>query len=262
VTIRRGYVDTSNGQVHYRMAGEANGCVPIIMLHQTPSSSVMFEALMSSLATEYQVFAPDMPGFGGSDPLTEPVTIAAYARVFFEAFKALGIKQCWLFGHHTGASVATQLASDHPEFIKRLALSGPTLLSEQLKEILPTKSTAFPVQDDGSHLVSMWQRIKGKDTAAPLALIERETLLAISLGDAYPDAYKAVIEQDFADQLASVECPTLVFAGTEDPLFGQLDKACQLLQHGSKVVLEHGRTYTCERNVGEVTSLLQVFFID
>ena len=87
-------------------------------------------------------------------------------------------------------------------------------------------------------------------------------MLAISLGDAYPDAYRAVIEQDYAAQLASIECPVLVFAGTEDPLYGQLDKAYCLLQHGSKAVLEGGRTYTCERNVSQVKDLLNDFFND
>jgi len=260
--IRKGYVDTINGQLHYRMAGESNTGVPIVMLHQTPSSSVMFESLMNSLSADYWIIAPDMPGFGGSDALQEPVTIAAYAEIFYKALHALGIQQCWLFGHHTGASVATQMASDHPGFAKRVALSGPTLLSQQLKEILPTKSTAFPIREDGGHLLLMWQRIQAKDSAASLSLVERETVLAINLGKNYPDAYKAVIEQDYATQLASIACPVLVFAGTEDPLYGQLDAAFDLLQCGSKAIIEGGRTYTCERNVDEVSALLRNFFIE
>jgi len=43
--IRKGYVDTSGGQCHYRYI-EGQG-TPIVFLHQTPSSSLMFEKLNS-----------------------------------------------------------------------------------------------------------------------------------------------------------------------------------------------------------------------
>lgn len=258
--IRKGYVDTSIGQIHYRTAGKPAG-LPIVMLHQTPSSSVMFEALMKEMAQDYWIVAPDMPGFGASAALPGEVTTGAFAEVFKQALAALHIDQCWLFGHHTGASVAVQLEHDYPGIAQRIALSGPTLLNDKLRDILPTISTAFPMQDDGSHLQAMWARIRGKDPEATLDLSQRETLLGVALGASYPDAYKAVIEQDFAAQLQSVQCPTLVFAGTQDALYGQLDAVLSLLRDGRRRELQGGRTYICERNAGEVSALLREFFV-
>jgi len=45
--IRKGYVNTSGGQCHYRYI-KGRG-TPIVFLHQTPSSSLMFEKLMYAL---------------------------------------------------------------------------------------------------------------------------------------------------------------------------------------------------------------------
>ena len=232
------------------------------MLHQVPSTSAMYEILMQKLAADYWCIAPDFPGFGGSDPLSGATTIAAYGAAMFEALQALDVAQCYLFGHHTGASVAVQLASDHPGFARRIALSGPTLLSEELKQLLPTKSYAFPETADGDHFLQMWQRVRGKDPDAPLWLSQREALTGISLGDTYPQAYQAVIDQDYASQLQTLECPVFVFAGTEDPLYGQLDAALALLKDGRKAEIPGGRTYVCERNADLIAGWLQEFFRD
>ena len=44
--MRRAYVDLDHGQVHYRTAGTGR---PLVLLHQTASSSVMYERLAPHL---------------------------------------------------------------------------------------------------------------------------------------------------------------------------------------------------------------------
>ena len=261
--MKRAYIDISTGQLHYRYQGNPEKPL-LLMLHQTPSSSVMFEALSARLSTRFYCIAPDLPGFGQSDGLEDTFrgkpTIAAYAQAVSEALKALDLKHGFIFGHHTGAAVAVQMVFDNPALANRLALSGPTLLSEELKRILPTKSEAFPVEESGSHMLAMWNRMRAKDASAPLDLSLREALLGLALGEQYPDAYQAVIEHDFESQLAAINCPTLVFAGDQDPLFGQLDPAYHMLKQGEIAVLKDTGSYSCERKSGEVAGLLDEFF--
>jgi pimeloyl-ACP methyl ester carboxylesterase len=118
----------------------------------------------------------------------------------------------------------------------------------------------FPVEENGSHVLSMWQRMRGKDPEVSLELSLREMMCGLQLGESYPDAYKAVVAQDVPAQLAALDCPTLVFAGTNDPLYGTLDEAFGLLRKGKKAVIDGSRTYVCERNVDEVAKLLRDFF--
>ena len=164
--IKRAYVDISCGQLHYRHAGDA-AKTPLILLHQSPSSSIMYETLMRELDKDYWLLAPDTPGFGQSDPLAEPVSIASYADAIQQFLTALGIEQALLFGHHTGASVAVQLAYENPKLALAMALSGPTLLSDALKAALPEKAMPFALSEDGSHLLGMWQRMRDKEPDAP-----------------------------------------------------------------------------------------------
>jgi pimeloyl-ACP methyl ester carboxylesterase len=52
--------------IFYREAGPKDAPV-ILLLHGLPSSSRMFEPLLTRLAGQFHMVAPDYPGFGHSD---------------------------------------------------------------------------------------------------------------------------------------------------------------------------------------------------
>jgi len=258
--ITRHYFDHNDGQLHYRRCGSVAN-PPLLLLHQSPSSSAMYELLMPLLADRFYIFAPDTPGFGQSDALSEGFSIAGVATLMAEFIGALAAQPCFVFGHHTGATIATQLAADAPDLVSGLALSGPTLLSPELQKILPSKAQSIELQEDGGHLLAMWQRIRAKDDAAPLPLTQREALLAWQCGDDYAASYRAVSELDYAALLKRVSCRTLVFAGDQDPLFAGLDETLSYLAKGEKVAGPvTGKTYACERQVDTVADILSHFF--
>ena len=91
-------------------------------------------------------------------------------------------------------------------------------------------------------------------------LLLREALSAFAAGDSYPEAYAAVAQQDFAAQLRSLELPVLVFAGTEDILFGQLEASYACLKHGTVREIQAAGSYVCDRHPARVAALLREFF--
>lgn len=257
--IRRGYVDVAHGQLHYRRVGAA-GAPVVVLLHQTPSTSAMYELLMLALSDRFDLIAFDTPGFGNSDPLPGAFSIAAAANALSAAASQLHPSSCDWFGHHTGAALALQVAHDRPEQVRRLALSGPCLLDDALRERLPTVSSYVAPAVDGSHLQTLWERIAAKDADAPLALRQREFLAGVAAGTCYSEAYASVIATDTAAQLRALTCPTLLFAGTKDPLYPQLDAAHRLLARGRKAEIAGARTFVCERDTAEVARLLVDFY--
>ena len=234
--------------------------MPIVLLHQTASSSLMYEAIMRELANEFVLFAPDTPGFGGTAAPNQPATIQHYADGLYDALQTLGIRACWLFGHHTGASIAVQLTHNHPELTRKLILSGPPLLTDAQKEILSKAVFPMVVQADGSHLTQMWQRIRAKDAQASLALSQRETLLNLHAGAHYHESYHAVCAHDFAGQLATITCPTLVMAGENDSLRASLEPSFALLKHGTMRVISHANTYICDQQPQIIANVMREFF--
>ena len=72
-TYRTMKVDGLN--IFYREAGPKDAPT-ILLLHGLPSSSRMFEPLLTRLSAEFHMIAPDYPGFGHSDaPVAEGISI-------------------------------------------------------------------------------------------------------------------------------------------------------------------------------------------
>ena len=261
MSIHGDYLTLPHGQLHYR-SNTAREATPLILLHQTPSDSRMYLELMAELDADYWMIAPDNPGFGSSASLPDGFDLAGCAGVLLDFLRKLDIERCYLLGHHTGASIAVQIATEAPDLVEKLVLGGPTLLSEELKLALPGKSRPFPPAADGAHLQSMWQRINGKEGDLPPALVLRETLAALAAGDNYPQAYAAVIEQDFSAQLAALECATLVFAGTGDILYPQLEASFELLARGTLAEIDGAGGYVCDLQPQRVAALVRDFLAD
>ena len=59
-------VKVDDVNIFYREAGNMKKPT-ILLLHGFPSSSHMFRNLIRELADEYNIIAPDYPGFGNSD---------------------------------------------------------------------------------------------------------------------------------------------------------------------------------------------------
>lgn len=260
--IIKGYVDTAFGQVHYRTTGEDVVGLPIVMLHQTASSSEMFESLMLELGNEFMIFAPDTPGFGGSFRPQERGTIPMYARALLAALDGMQIEKCLLFGHHTGATIAVEMLHQRASLATKLALSGPCLLTPEGARELGQKTPPMELKPDGSHLMAVWERILAKDPEAPLALREREAVLTLVASTRWTEGYHAVFNHaaEFDRALRAIEIPTLVFAGDKDTVFHLLEPSYRALKGGKKAIIPGQTTYSCDRAPKQVAQLLRDFF--
>ncbi len=258
-TIHKGYIGTALGPLHFRSAGAVDAA-PLVLLHQTPSSSVMYEALMAELGGEYRIIAPDTPGFGGSAPFSQKPSIELYAQAIGFFLEALAISRCRVFGHHTGASIAVRLAFENPNLVEHLALCGPTLLDEEQREQLPKLAPSTEIAPDGSHFLELWKRIRDHSPNLPLPVVQREALLAMAAKSQRRAAYEAVAAQNFGAELAALRCPVLVFAGEEDMLRSSLEPSAALLAKGGMELIPKADSYICDTHAPQVAELLRNFF--
>lgn len=260
MSIRKGYVDTPHGQIHYRQLNKVDG-VPLVLFHQTASSGMMFERMMTLLADDFHTLAPDNPGFGASFSPPSLFTIQYLSDSLHAALTSLGVESCYAFGHHSGSAIAVQMAHDHPNFIKKMVLSGPPLLSEAQINGLKAGLKPFAIAEDGSHLTQVWERIRKRDASLPLETVHREVLLTQSARGAASMAYQAVFEQPFQVQLEALEIPILVMAGEHDTLKASLEPAYQVLRNGRMRVMAGEGPYICDQNPQAVADVLKEFIL-
>jgi pimeloyl-ACP methyl ester carboxylesterase len=135
-TVRRGYVDSQYGQLHYVMArplSEIRENSTLVMIHQTVNSSIESVTLFEDLAKDRVVIGIDTPGFGNSDGPTSPPTVKDYAATIAQGLADLGYgpsRQVDIAGFHTGALIAAEVAIGEPKMIRRVALSGVYFVDE------------------------------------------------------------------------------------------------------------------------------------
>ena len=90
-----------------RGAGE-----PLVLLHGIGSRWQVFEPMLDLLASGFEVWAVDMPGFGASPPAARPLSsIGALADEVQAWTRAKGLEGCHVAGNSTGGAVALELAA-------------------------------------------------------------------------------------------------------------------------------------------------------
>ena len=222
--MRRAYAQTSCGQLHYREAGEGQ---PLVLLHMTASSSLMFGRALPLLAPHYRAIALDTPGFGASDPLPGVPTIPDYARALEEFLDALGLNQVDLVGFHTGASVGLELAVSNPERVGGLIVAAILAVQDEEEAERWTELIVQPWEPDGRgeflQHVRWWlsMYVPPDDGEAYLA----ELVGTLAAGPSYYHAPAAVIAYDALGALGRLRTPTLFLSPVEDNLFQETCRA-------------------------------------
>ncbi len=220
VEIKRAYVDTSIGQMHYRYAGEGDS---LVLLHLTASSSEVYEPLMGLLASKYSVVAMDTPGFGMSDAPPRPFAIPDYAAVLQEALDGIGIATTSVFGHLTGASIASEFAASAPHRVEKLMLMRPVCLEAEalkhrLDQIVGGSIPTMELNEDGSYLKGVWDDLIGRQAGQRLdhETRHREMIWRLKAGPRFFEAPMAVFTFDMPGRLPLVQASTLVLTGEND----------------------------------------------
>lgn len=109
-------------RIHYLIEGEG---VPLLFLHGHRSDARRWQNLITKFAEKQTVFAPDLPGFGLSEQLPVFHRMENYLPYLLEFVRKLKLENFVLVGASMGAVLATLLAKEVPNRIKKVVLIGP-----------------------------------------------------------------------------------------------------------------------------------------
>ncbi|MGX7680945.1 alpha/beta fold hydrolase [Jatrophihabitans sp. DSM 45814] len=173
----------------FRVAGQGP---PLLLIHGIGDSSSTWLPVMSELARNHLVIAPDLLGHGQSDKPRADYSVAAYANGMRDLLGTLGVDRVSLVGHSLGGGVAMQFAYQFPERTERLALVSTGGIGRGVNPVL--RLVSIP----GADLALAALRLPGarfRTAAVVKALQFLDTGLGqdapdlMRLVDALPDAY-------------------------------------------------------------------------
>ena len=104
-----------------------------VFIHGLGGAATNWTDLMGAFADRLEGFAPDLPGFGRSEPRRDgDFSLAGHTRTvidFLDHLAAQGKAPVHLFGNSLGGAVATRVAALRPDLVRTLTLVSPALPS-------------------------------------------------------------------------------------------------------------------------------------
>jgi 3-oxoadipate enol-lactonase len=210
---------TDDGRFAYEAAGDP-AKTPLVFLHGIGGAARAWRSQVDGFSNRYRALAWDMPGYGGSAPLTA-VSIATLAEALQEFLGGIGAKKPVLVGHSIGGMIVQQwlikypreatavvLAQTSPAFGKAEgdwqkqfieARLGPLDRGETMKSLAPTLVREFVGDDPDAAGMELARDCMGSVPEA-----------------SYRAMMLALLGFDQRKALADIAVPTLVLSGSKD----------------------------------------------
>jgi haloalkane dehalogenase len=251
---------TPSGDVAY--VDEGSG-PPIVLLHGAPITSIGFVRVIRSLRVQHRVIAPDLPGFGQSQPApTFDGTLAAYATSITEFCESLDLRKFVLFGCDAGACIGLAAAATLSPRIAGLVIADtvPFPLRGRawiVRTILRHVVTSPPVRALNRRLNLLpWLVATVDPHRRPFAAHERaeftgqydspekrDRILDVFSAMGYGDAFMRETATRVSERLA--EKPVLLLFGQFDPVrfVGGVSRFRKMFRNSTVVIIPRERHF-------------------
>lgn len=105
---------------------------PIVFLHGVPSFSYLWRKIMPFLASDFSVYAPDLPGYARSENPSD-FSLKNYSKWLFDFCNFIGKdEKIDLVIHDVGGPVGLAFVLEYPEKINRLVIMDTVVSSKDL----------------------------------------------------------------------------------------------------------------------------------
>lgn len=215
------FASVGGARLHYLDAG--SGDPALVLLHAFPLHAAMWERQIEDLSSRWRVIAPNLPGFGQSDPVPDPDTasLEAMADAVAELLGQLELSGAVVGGLSMGGYAAFALARRHRPLLRGLVLADtragadtPEVRERRTNQQAQVREhgTAELIEAQLGNLLSEQTR-----QSRPDVVDHARRLMA----DVSPEAVVAALEAmkgrpDASEELGGLDLPALVIVGEED----------------------------------------------
>ena len=194
---------------------------PLVLVHGYLGGALAWKRQLDVLGADFDVIAPELPGYGGSSAALAAGSIRDYARQILGLLDELGIRQFHLLGHSMGGMIAQEMTALAPERVERLICygTGPRgVLPDRFETIEQSRNrlTTEGVASTARRIAATWfcQGEAARDFAACAALGENVSTASALAG------LTAMENWDGRAALSDIRQPTLIIWGDGDRSYG------------------------------------------
>jgi pimeloyl-ACP methyl ester carboxylesterase len=189
----------------------------LVLVHGYLGGAAQWDTEIARYSANYDVIAPDLPGFGAAADRQGCDRIAGFAQAVIDLLDQLNVEHFILLGHSMGGMIAQEIAAHHPARVVRLVLYGTGPLGAMPDRFEPIDVSRQRLLDDG--VAQTAQRIgatwfcTGEDAPGFPAIREIGAKASVQAASA---ALDAMAQWDGRPALNRLTMPTLVIWGDSD----------------------------------------------
>ncbi len=142
--LRRAYYDCRYGQLHLHNAIPSGGgfdeLTSVLCVHGSDETARAFVPVLGALGLNRSVYAPDLPGYGESDPAAGQSSVEAGVNALADFLDSMRIRSVDLVARGDGAEIAQRLAMQRGAGVRRVVV---LTAAEAARADLPQKLVAL-----------------------------------------------------------------------------------------------------------------------
>ncbi|SPM34840.1 Lysophospholipase, alpha-beta hydrolase superfamily [Mycobacterium rhizamassiliense] len=210
--IKTSYLDAGSGE-------------PLLMLHGSGpgvSATANWQYNIEPLSRRFHVLAPDIVGFGATErPEHVVYSLRNWTDHVWAFLDAQNIERTTIVGNSLGGRIALQMATDHPERVRRMVLMGAPGVGMTPTEGLTALRAYEPSHEAMRNLLRNYFAVDPSLITDELVAIRYEASIADGAYEAYramffDPRYKGSELGITVEEVRAINTPTLLVHGRED----------------------------------------------
>lgn len=200
--------------VRYYTAGQGE---PLVVIHGGGGDARTWRHNIAELAENYTVYAPDLPGYGGSQPLDGAYYIPELVEFVDKFARSLGLEKFNLVGHSLGGGIALNYALKSPHKIKKLVLVSSLCLGREIAFWVRLFSLPALIRSIGALTIAVLKSVKWVvKQMNPVEFIMPLSPASMTVGGSITTFWEQTLVLE--NRLSEVTMPTLLVWGAKDPI--------------------------------------------
>jgi 3-oxoadipate enol-lactonase len=195
---------------------------PLLLVHGFPLDHTMWNSQIETLSAKFRVIAPDLRGFGHSDPAAGVLSMDLLAQDLAALLDALQVREPLAFcGLSMGGYVGWRFAATYGDRLWRLIQCDTKAAADAPDAARQRLETAERVRREGSAVVAqtMKERLFAPSTleAEPDLVAAMESVMLATAAETLSAALRGMAERsDSTNLLPKLRVPTLLVCGQHD----------------------------------------------
>jgi pimeloyl-ACP methyl ester carboxylesterase len=214
-------MQVSLGDGSLNVVDQGSGQV-VVLVHGFPLDHSMWREQIDALAAHYRVIAPDLRGFGQSEPVEGTLTMAAMAADLLKMLDALEISgPVVVCGLSMGGYVAMQFWKQYENRLRGLVLCDTRAMGDTPEAATNRLAMAEKVMKEGSQVVAeaMLPKLFAPECekSQPEIVQQTKEVILKTAPATIAAAQRGMAERpDMRSTLTIMKLPTLVVCGEQD----------------------------------------------